>query len=129
MMCRTLIAILVPLMCAPAYAVERNSSPQRAVPGAGWASVPIPGSDGKQIFQRYCFECHGEGPDKPGTMALAAKYKGAIPARLDQRTDLTEDFVTTTVRHGISVMPSIRKTEIGDAELKAIAAYLAHGKK
>jgi mono/diheme cytochrome c family protein len=114
--------LLVPLAAAAA-------SPQRAAPGAGWSAVPVSGSGGEQTFHRYCWECHGDGPDRPGTMALAAKYKGAIPARLDQRSDLTIDFVTTTVRHGISVMPSMRKTEIGDSELKAIAAYLAHGKK
>ncbi len=60
-----------------------------------------------------------------GTLALQVKYHGEPPARLDQRTDLTADFVIGTVRHGISVMPSMRKTEIGDAELNAIAAYLA----
>jgi hypothetical protein len=54
------------------------------------------------------------------------KYKGKLPARLDRRTDLTPEFVIYIVRHGISVMPSMRKTEIGDGELKAIAEYLAH---
>ncbi len=62
-------------------------------------------------------------------MALAAKYKGARPGRLDERTDLTAAFVIYTVRHGVSVMPSMRKTEISDAELKAIADYLARGKR
>ena len=103
-------------------------TPQRAVPGAGWSSVPVADSSGEQIYRRYCWECHGDGPDRPGTLALAAKYKGAEPARLDQRTDLSADYVTYIVRHGITVMPSIRKTEIGDAELKAIADYLARKK-
>ena len=129
MMCRALVAMLATLICAPALAAEKNPSPSAPFRTPAGPRSRFREPSGKQIFQRYCFECHGEGPDKPGTMALAAKYKGAIPARLDQRTDLTEDFVITTVRHGISVMPSIRKTEIGDAELKAIAAYLAHGKK
>jgi len=29
------------------------------------------------------------------------------------------------VRHGISVMPQFRKTEISDAELDALAAFLS----
>jgi mono/diheme cytochrome c family protein len=112
------------LMTLPASAADNALSPQRAVAGAGWSRVPVTGSGGEQVFHRYCWECHGDGPDGPGTMALQAKYKGDPPARLDQRTDLNEEFVITTVRHGISVMPSIRKTEISDAELKAIAVYL-----
>ncbi len=114
------LALLISLPASTAPA-----SPQRAVPGAGWSRVPVLGSGGEQVFHRYCWECHGDGPDRPGTLALQVKYHGEPPARLDQRTDLTADFVIGTVRHGISVMPSMRKTEIGDAELNAIAAYLA----
>jgi mono/diheme cytochrome c family protein len=33
--------------------------------------------------------------------------------------------VKVLVRHGISVMPQFRKTEISDQELDALAAYLA----
>ncbi len=60
---------------------------------------------------------------------MQAKYKGTKPAELDQRTDLTAAFVTYTVRHGVSVMPSMRPTEITDTELKAIAAYLSRKKR
>ena len=120
-----LFAMLAGLAAAPAAA----QTPQRAIPSAGWASVPIPADTGEHIYQRYCFECHGAGADKPGTVALAAKYKGARPGRLDERTDLTAAFVAYTVRHGVSIMPSMRKTEISDAELKAIADYLARGKR
>ena len=105
------------------------ASPQRAVPGAGWSPVPVPGHSGEQIFHRYCWNCHGEGPDHPGTDALQAKYHGDPPARLDQRTDLNAPYIIHVVRHGISVMPSIRKTEISDAELKAIADYLARKRR
>ncbi len=124
-----LVALCAVLTIAPAAAMDRASVPVRAVPGAGWAAVPVPGNSGEQIFRRYCFECHGEGPDKPGTVALQVKYQGAEPGRLDQRRDLSADFVMYVVRHGISIMPSMRKTEIGDAELKAIADYLADTKK
>jgi len=62
-------------------------------------------------------------------MALQAKYKGAVPALLDKRTDLTPAFVKTTVRNGVSVMPFFRKTEISDADLDAIAAYLTRNSK
>ena len=116
----TMIAVLI-----GTSAMAMDKTPQLAVPGAGWSASPVGGSGGEQTFRRYCWECHGEGPDKPGTAALQAKYKGAIPARLDLRTDFNAAFVFYTVRHGVSVMPAMRKTEIGDAELKAIATYLA----
>ncbi|HEY1961949.1 MAG TPA: cytochrome c [Rhizomicrobium sp.] len=100
-----------------------------AMPGAGWSAVSVPGDTGEHIFRHYCFECHGPLPDKPGTAALRAKYNGAVPARLDERTDLSTEFVIYTVRHGVSVMPAARKTEITDAELKALADYLARNRK
>lgn len=80
-------------------------------------------------FQNYCSMCHGEGPGQPGTMALQAKYKGAQPALLSQRTDLTPQLVKLYVRNGISIMPIFRKTEISDADLDAIAAYLTRNNK
>jgi mono/diheme cytochrome c family protein len=110
-------------------AVAAGSSPQRGMASAGWSRVPVTGSGGEQVFHRYCWECHGDGPDRPGTDALQVKYKGDVPARLDQRTDLNAAFVIATVRHGISVMPAARKTEISDAELNAIAAYLTREKR
>jgi mono/diheme cytochrome c family protein len=120
-----LAALGAMLFATPVFA----KAPLRAVPGAGWSRVPVTGNGGEQLFHRYCWECHGDGPDRPGTLALAAKYKGDPPARLDQRRDLTAEFVIAIVRHGISVMPAARKTEIGDAELAAIAAYLTRNNR
>ncbi len=81
--------------------------------------------EGKQVYQYWCWNCHGEGVGKPGTQALAAKYKGSKPAILDQRTDLTPNVTKIFVRRGVSIMPFFRKTEISDAQLDALAAYLA----
>ena len=44
---------------------------------------------------------------------------------LEERTDLVPEITRTFVRNGVSVMPFFRKTEITDAELAALAAYLA----
>ena len=81
--------------------------------------------DGKAVFTKWCAPCHGDGPGKPGTAALQALYKGAKPAMLEQRTDLVPEITKTFVRNGVSVMPFFRKTEISDAELDALARYLA----
>jgi len=65
----------------------------------------------------------------PGTDALAAKYKGAKPAMLEERTDLTPQFIKIFVRNGVSVMPRFRKTELSDADLEALSAYLTRNNK
>ncbi len=80
---------------------------------------------GQEVFQYWCAACHGEGPGKPGTFALQAKYKDAKPALLEKRKDLTPALTRLFVRNGVSVMAPFRKTEIGDVDLDALAAYLA----
>ncbi len=103
-----------------------------ARPKSAWTTT-TPKSKGEPRgyvqYQDYCAVCHGEGVGKPGTLALQAKYKGAEPALLAERTDLTPQLIKTYVRNGISVMPFFRKTEISDAELDAIAAYLTRNNK
>jgi (+)-pinoresinol hydroxylase len=80
---------------------------------------------GNEVFQNWCAPCHAPGPRHPGTQALESLYKGAKPAALEQRTDLVPELTRTFVRTGVSVMPPFRKTEISDADLAALAAYLA----
>jgi mono/diheme cytochrome c family protein len=84
-------------------------------------------SPGEQIFFKWCSDCHST-PTGSGTMALERKYKGTPSAILEQRDDLQADYVKAAVRNGISFMPSFRKTEISDAELDQVAAYLAERK-
>jgi mono/diheme cytochrome c family protein len=84
-----------------------------------------PVSHGHEVYQYWCATCHGAGPGHPGTDALQAKYHGSKPALLEDRTDLTPDEVRYFVRHGVTIMPFFRKTEISDADLDAIGAYLS----
>jgi mono/diheme cytochrome c family protein len=79
---------------------------------------------GMQTYQYWCSTCHGAGPGHPGTTALTAKYKGARPGLLEERTDLSSQGVRFAVRRGVSIMPFFRKTEVSDADLDAIALYL-----
>ena len=71
----------------------------------------------------------GEGPAKPGTRALHIKYQGKEPALLADRTDLAPDYIKLIVRHGVSVMPPFRKTELSDAELDDVVAYLTRRRR
>lgn len=91
--------------------------------GAQEAAVPR----GQQVFARWCWACHGPGIDKPGSNALMGKYQRPGPQALDQGQPIEPGMTRYFVRHGISVMPPFRKTEISDAELDDLAAYLARG--
>jgi mono/diheme cytochrome c family protein len=86
-------------------------------------------SVGHQVFTKWCAPCHSRGPGNPGTAALAAVYKNSKPAALEDRTDLTPAFIKQAVRSGVNVMPYFRKTEISDAELDALSAYLSRAPK
>jgi mono/diheme cytochrome c family protein len=82
---------------------------------------------GEKVFDYWCATCHGQG--LPGTIALRTKYNGAKPAMLSERTDLSPAVTKIFVRKGVSIMPFFRKTEVSDADLDAIAAYLARNSK
>ena len=85
---------------------------------------------GRALYDYWCATCHGPGIGNfgaqylPGTDALRVKYRGALPALLAERTDMSPDLIKTYVRQGITIMPFFRKTEIDDPELEAIVAYL-----
>ena len=82
-------------------------------------------SQGQVVYEHWCAPCHAAGMEHPGTMALNTKYQGKIPAVLIDRTDLTPEVIKTFVRHGVSIMPFFRKTEISDKQLDALARYIA----
>jgi (+)-pinoresinol hydroxylase len=121
------------LASGPGGGAAHGASPADSQPTISWswsAVVARPGeSSGYVVFQRDCAVCHGSGPARPGTRALQAKYGGKLPALLEARTDLQPAYVKYIVRHGVSVMPPFRKTELSDADLEAVAAYLAHKRR
>jgi (+)-pinoresinol hydroxylase len=80
---------------------------------------------GREVYLKWCAPCHASGITHPGTHALMTKYQGLKSGVLLEWTDLPASAVKYTVRHGISVMPQFRKTEISDAELDALARYLS----
>ncbi len=97
--------------------------------GAQAGTTPAPNraqlERGKAVYDHWCAACHDPGPRHPGTQALDVLYKGTKPGALQERTDLVPKLTETFVRRGVSVMPPFRKTEISDADLAALAAYLA----
>jgi mono/diheme cytochrome c family protein len=104
-------------------------------------SLPDPFRQGFLVYSKWCTGCHAadyqpstRDPDSAqlglpsrvalGTYTLRQRYQGAVPAELDKRTDLTPASIKTFVRRGVNAMPAFRKTEISDADLKALSAYL-----
>jgi mono/diheme cytochrome c family protein len=90
--------------------------------GAAAAGAP----DGKSLYRERCGMCHQ-------TIGMAVGILSRRPADeskgfLEDRTDLSAAFVRTVVRTGIANMPRMPRGEVSDAELEAIAAYLAKGR-
>lgn len=77
---------------------------------------------GEALYVEYCAMCHG--PNGMGTGLLGRTREVAL---LEQRGDLAAPFVVLAARNGIGNMPAIPRGELGDAELQAIADYLAAG--
>jgi mono/diheme cytochrome c family protein len=98
-------------MLAPAAAAQTQAAPAQA--------------DGRANFLRYCGGCHLERGF--GTNALARRLAEG-QAKLEDRPDLTAEYVRTAVRHGIGSMPAIRRSELDPTRLDGIAAYLGRGR-
>ena len=86
---------------------------------------PDPHAAGRAVYAKWCAPCHDAGVIHPGTNALTVKYHGVKPGVLLEWKDLAPETVKYLVRHGISVMPQFRKTEISDADLDALAKFLS----
>lgn len=95
------------------------------------AAEPLLATRGEAVFRKVCAPCHGAGPGidgsplLPGTAKLQAKYQGAVPAALENRRDLNAAALRAFVRNGVGAMPRFRPTEVSDADLEALAVWLA----
>jgi mono/diheme cytochrome c family protein len=134
---------IVALTCVGLIVVTNVSADPVSSTQNAWSPLPARAGDalkepreqrGREVFQQRCTACHaaipkdGIGPPylpaMAGTQALQARYKGAKPAELEQRTDLTADFVKAIVRNGLNSMPFFRPTELSDDDVSALGAYL-----
>ena len=133
------------LACAGVVGASAAAADSASTAQSAWSPLPasaLPAlkdpreQRGREVFQQRCGACHAAIPKDTigppylppmaGTQALQARYKGAKPAELEQRTDLTSDFVKAIVRNGLNSMPFFRPTELSNDDLAALGAYLAH---
>ena len=114
------------LACAiqapPARSADDARAPSRAVL-----------QQGKAVFDQWCMGCHGPMPGMgrfppAGSYRLQQRYKDTKPALLEERSDLTPELIRAVVRHGLPIMPPLRKTEVTDADLDAVIAHLTRNK-
>jgi mono/diheme cytochrome c family protein len=82
---------------------------------------------GKKVFAKVCAECHAPGFGHPGTQRLGWN-RGLAYAVLEQRKDLSAQYIRLVVRHGLVEMPPFRPSELSDDDLTAITRYLARSK-
>jgi mono/diheme cytochrome c family protein len=79
---------------------------------------------GERIYLARCEYCHGEGPQKGGTMMLHRRYGESKPAVLHQRIDLLPEYIRNVVRTNTPGMTPVRITEVNEEELDALIAFL-----
>ena len=110
----SLFALLAVLLAPAAPALAQDSSDDS------------PLARGKAVYDVWCIICHGENDHASGggTAALEFLYQGVLPAKLEDRTDMTAALITELVRRGRFGMPNFRLTEINEQELEDMIAYL-----
>lgn len=89
------------------------------------ATPPVLAADltGKEVFDHYCSWCHAAA-DGPGAMQLA-RTRGKDQALLTERRKLDPHYIEDVVRHGLKAMPPFAPSDLNDARLKALVAFLA----
>jgi mono/diheme cytochrome c family protein len=128
---------VVAVLADPAATAETAWS---ALPAVGTSTLRNPlERRGQEVFGQRCAACHGPIPapvfgptflpPMPGTQALAARYRGELPAELEERTDLAPVYIRTVVRSGYVSMPFFRPTELSEEDLDALVAYLTRERR
>lgn len=86
------------------------------------ADEPTPQQQqGKRLYNHICVYCHSAGVWGTNRLSKRMDKEHAV---LENRTDLSADAIQTIVRTGVGSMPPLRKSELSDADVSAIAAYL-----
>jgi hypothetical protein len=98
----------------------------RNFPTAYAAPTPV---EGEAIYSKWRAPCYDPAVHHPATNALTVEYQGVKSSVVLEWTDPAPDTVKYFVRNGISVMAGFRKTGISDAQLDALADYVANAGK
>jgi mono/diheme cytochrome c family protein len=80
---------------------------------------------GKALFTTRCGMCHQT--NGMGVSILSRRPGDASKGLLEQRDNLSAEFVYTVARYGTGNMPRISRAEVSDEELRLISLYLSRG--
>ncbi len=92
-----------------------------AFPRTAFEKGPDATHPGAEAFRLECAMCHRG--FSTGVIMLERRLD-KDSAILEQRTDLTVDYIRAVVRNGLVNMPAFSKVELTDEELDEIAAFL-----
>jgi mono/diheme cytochrome c family protein len=125
-LCCIVAGVLAGLVAASPAEAADAAPPRTHRIAASAAAAEL--TEGKRIFDRNCAECHAPGFGHPGTQQLGWT-RGESRAVLEQRTDLTADYIAAVVRNGLVEMPAFRPSQITDRELGQLARYLSRPRR
>ena len=130
-----ILAACKPVEEKPAVDAATKGGPPPIPPYQMRAELPkgdrlAAGRDGEALFSNRCGACHLEGGMGTNLVRKQQMMAGNGPEAglLANRDDLTIAYVKTVVRQGKNAMPAQTKVDLTDAELDAVADYLAKGK-
>jgi mono/diheme cytochrome c family protein len=81
---------------------------------------------GKALYEATCNYCHN------ARGFATERLRTRLPADrsvLVDRTDLDRTYIRTIVRNGLASMPAYTPTDLNEAQIEAIAAYLTRSRE
>ena len=121
---RALVATATLFVASPWVLADTPAAPvASAVAPQAAENISPAQADGRKLYSVHCIYCHGAGPGRAGTAALARRV-GKDRSVLEARDNLDRAYVQYVVRHGLNAMLPLRRTELTDAELGRIIDWL-----
>ena len=113
---------------ALAQGQQTDAAPAQPPPGPPPMPKPVTLVDrpeaagGEALYVEFCAMCHASNGMGHGLLGRRMDTPD-----LEKRDNLPAQYVVLAARQGIGNMPAIPRGEVSDAELQAIAEYLAAG--
>ena len=125
-----LVFAIAALASGAALAQGQQTGAAPAQPPPGPPPMPKPvtlvdrpnATGGEALYVEFCAMCHA-----PNGMGHGLLGRRMDTPDLEKRDNLPAQYVVLAARQGIGNMPAIPRGEVSDAELQAIADYLAAG--
>ena len=125
-----IILVAAALAGGAAFAQGQQADAAPAQPPPGPPPMPKPvtlvdrpnATGGEALYVESCAMCHA-----PNGMGHGLLGRRIDTPDLEKRDNLPAQYVVLAARQGIGNMPAIPRGEVSDAELQAIADYLAAG--